>query len=194
MTALQCAAPPLQSPTSTTSTRTTRPAIVLELAEKGNLMEYLWDNSHQFNNPPSQDLLYRWALQAAEALAFTHSCGVLHSDIHCANFLLDENLNLKVADWAGASIDGGKSWSFYRITHRLPNHPERKVKGTTIEIEIFGLGSALYYMVTGHDIFPELRYSRDKEEIIRRLREREFPDTGELKVLGPVISKCWNLE
>jgi hypothetical protein len=49
-------------------------------------------------------------------------------------------------------------------------------------------------MVTGHDIFPKLRYSRDKEEIIRRLREREFPDTGELKVLGPVIAKCWNLE
>ena len=63
----------------------------------------------------------RWARQAAEALAFVHSCGVLYSDIHCVNFLLNKNLDLKVADFAGASIDGEKSWSFYRTTHQLPD-------------------------------------------------------------------------
>lgn len=80
--------------------------IVLELAERGNLYKYLWDN---FNDPPSRETLYRWARQAAEALAFAHSCGVLHSDIHYVNFLLDENLDLKVADFAGVSTDSSKS-------------------------------------------------------------------------------------
>jgi hypothetical protein len=41
--------------------------------------------------------------------------------ISAVNFLLDKNLDLKVTDFAGASIDGENSWSFYRITHRLPD-------------------------------------------------------------------------
>ena len=60
--------------------------------------------------------------------------------------------------------------------------------------EIFALGSALYYMVTGLDIFPELDYDLDRAEIIECLRERKFLDTSELPVLRSVITKCWNLE
>ena len=164
--------------------------IVLELAENGNMYKYLWDHYYVKGIPPSVDTLYRWARQAAEALAFAHSCGVLHSDIHCVNFLLYENLDLKVADFAGASIDGGKSWSSYRTTHSLPGR-----KGITVQSEIFALGSALYYMVERHDVFfPELDYDRDHAEIVRRLREKEFPDTSEFPALGSVIRKCWNLE
>lgn len=112
------------------------------------------------------------------------------------NFLLDKNLDLKVADFAGASIDRENSWSFYRITHRLPHtdgkdRPHMKIATTS---EIFALGSALYYMVTGHDIFPELDHGLDRAEIIECLRERKFPDTSELPVLRSVITKCWNLE
>ena len=169
--------------------------IVLELAENGNVYNYLWD-SKILGNSPSQDILYRWARQAAEALGFAHSCGVMHSDIHCVNLLLDENLNLKVADFAGASIDGGVSWSSYRLTHRLfvtegKDSPRMEINQAS---EIFGLGSALYNMVAGHDLFPELDYTSDEANIVRRIREREFPDTSELPVLASVITKCWNLE
>ncbi|MCJ1241503.1 hypothetical protein MMC14_009508 [Varicellaria rhodocarpa] len=170
--------------------------IVLELAEKGDMYSYLRDQYYARNNPPSRDLLYRWARQAAEALAFAHSCGVLHSDIHCVNVLLDEGLNLKVADFAGASIDGGMSWSSYRTTHSLPVGRDGKArKKITVESEIFALGSALHYMLTGHDVFfPELDYDRDNAEIVRRLREKEFPDISKFQVLGPVVTNCWNLE
>ena len=169
--------------------------LVLELAEKGTLHKYVWD-SRIYGNIPSRNTVYRWARQAAEGLEFAHSCGVLHSDIHCVNFLLDEDLDLKVADFAGASISGGKSWSFYRLTHRLFEADEKDSKQMeiTVKSEIFALGSALYNMVTGHDLFPELDYKRDRLEIIRLLREKQLPDTNELPILGSVITKCWNLE
>lgn len=61
----------------------------------------------------------RWARQAAEALEFAHSLYIYNFDIHCLNFFLDRNLDLKVGAWAGASIDGGKSHSSYRLRHRL---------------------------------------------------------------------------
>ena len=83
--------------------------IILELTENKNLHKYRWDQ-RQFGKPdPENEVLYRWALQATEALEFAHSLGVFNSDIHCVNFFLDRNLDMKVGDWAGASIDGSRS-------------------------------------------------------------------------------------
>lgn len=129
-------------------------------------------------------------------MGFAHSCGVLHADIHVINFLLDENLNLKVADFAGASVDGGISWSFYRLTHQLFSSDRGGTKGMKISIksEIFAFGSALWSMVTGMDLWPELEYMKDRTEIVRRLRGGEMPDVAEMKVLGEVARKCWALE
>jgi hypothetical protein len=49
-------------------------------------------------------------------------------------------------------------------------------------------------MVIGHDDFPELDYEKDNDEIVRRLRDGDFPNTSEFPVLGDVILKCWKLE
>lgn len=49
-------------------------------------------------------------IQAAEALVFIHSKGVIHCDIHPKNFLLDKKLNLRLCDFAGSLfgiLDGG---------------------------------------------------------------------------------------
>ena len=43
--------------------------LILELAENGNLYKYLWNLRHVHKTPPSHALLYRWASQAASALA-----------------------------------------------------------------------------------------------------------------------------
>ena len=162
--------------------------LVLELAENGPVWEYLWDHPETDRTPSSADL-FRWARQAAEALQFAHSCGVLHSDVHCANFLFDEHLNLKIADFAEASIDGGHSLLFYRTTHCLPG-----ARKASMASEIFALGSSMYFMVTGHDLFPELSDSDEKPEIRRRLRDGEFPETKDFPVLGQFIQKCWRRE
>ena len=60
--------------------------------------------------------------------------------------------------------------------------------------EIFGLGSVLYSMVTGHDLFPEMDYTRDRAEIAWRLRQRRFSDIRELSVVRSVVTRCWNVE
>ena len=164
--------------------------LVLDLAENGPVWNYLWDHPNT-EEPASRADLYKWARQAVEGLEFAHSCDVLHSDIHCSNFLFDENLNLKVADFAESAIDGGSSILFYRTTHCLPG-----ARRASVESEIFALGSALYFMVTGHDLFPELKQEvpEDKAEIKRRLREGKFPPTSDLQILGSVVRKCWSSE
>lgn len=176
---------------------TLRAGIVLELAEKGSLHNYRWEQKHIHNADPDIELIYRWARQATEALAFAHSLGVYNSDIHCINFFLDKDLNLKVGDWAGASIDGSRSQSSYRLRHRLIDASGTDVAratGISAVTEVFALGTALYFIVTCQDPWPELRQPEDDEEIRKRIREKDFPDTSALPVLGDVISKCWNVD
>lgn len=171
--------------------------IVLEFAENGSLDRYLWDQK-QFGKPePKAEVLYRWAWQAAEALEFAHSLGVYNSDIHCVNLFLDRDLNLKVGDWAGASIDGSVSHSSYRLRHRLfgPDGVDiPRATGITAITEVFALGTALYCMITCSDLWPELKEPEDRKKIKKRIQERNFPDTSVLPVLGDVILKCWNVE
>lgn len=178
---------------------TTIPAgLILELAENKNLNKYRWDMKHcQYPSDPSPEILYRWARQASEALEFAHSLGVYNSDVHCVNFFLDQDLNLKVGDWAGASIDGGQSHSSYRLRYRLfdANGTDiPRATGITAITEIFAFGTALYFMVACHEPWPELREPEDREEIKKRIRAKEFPDTSSLPVLGSIISKCWCVE
>lgn len=171
--------------------------LILEYAENGDLHDYLWQKEHMGSPRPDSGLLCRWARQAAEALDFAHSLGIYNSDIHCINFFLDKDLNLKVGDWAGASIDGSISLSSYRLRHRLFDAGGTDVPrstGITAATEIFALGTALYYMVTGHDPWPELREPEDREEIKKRIREKDFPDTSGLSVLADVIKRCWYVD
>jgi len=170
--------------------------LIMEFAENKDLFRYLWQQKHIGHAHPSNELLYRWAAQAVEALEFAHSLGVYNSDIHCINFFLDRDLDLKVGDWAGASIDGSTSPSSYRLRHRLFDADGTDVPrstGITAKTEVFALGTALYYMVTGHDPWPELREPEDGEEIKKRIREKDFPDTSGLPVLRHVILTCWHV-
>ncbi|KAF2725455.1 hypothetical protein K431DRAFT_280828 [Polychaeton citri CBS 116435] len=171
--------------------------IILEFAAKADLHKYLWELG-QFGEPsPKAEVMYRWARQATEALEFAHSLGVYNSDIHCINFFLDHDLNLKVGDWAGASIDGSRSRSSYRLKYRLFDADGTDVPratGITASTEIFALGTALYHIVTGHEPWPDLSERGDSVEIKKRIREKDFPDTSVLPVLGGVVSKCWNVE
>ncbi|GAB7353819.1 hypothetical protein MBLNU459_g4194t1 [Dothideomycetes sp. NU459] len=156
--------------------------LVLELAEKGDLHTYLSDQRVVYGElPPSIETLYRWAEQAATALEFAHGLGVYNSDIHCLNFFLTADLNLKVGDWAGASIDGGKSHSSYRYRHRLIDADGIDIpwtEGISVKTEVFAFGSALWEMVKGEAVWPELQEPDDRDEIRSRIAGKKFPDTA----------------
>jgi serine/threonine protein kinase len=166
--------------------------LILELAENGNLQDWLDGAAAQ---PPSEDLVYKWISQAAEALSFAHNLGILHSDIHPLNFFLTSSLDLKVGDWGGASVDGSLSYCSYRYKYRLftSNGTDiAKECGISAATEIFAFGMTVFVMVSGQEVWPELEESRDWEEIRDRISTRRFPRTKDLRVLGSVVEGCWN--
>ncbi|KAK3050535.1 hypothetical protein LTR09_008174 [Extremus antarcticus] len=166
--------------------------IVLERATNQNVFTCLWRVRQRHATPPNDATLFRWAGQAADALAFAHSLNIFNCDIHCVNFFLDEGLKLKVGDRAGASIDGSTSHSLYRLRHRLfeaDGTDVARVRGAAPAMEIFALGTAIYYMITGHDPWPEFREPEDREEIKRKIITKDFLATSR-----DICRRCWHVE
>ena len=76
--------------------------ILLEYAPKHNLRSYLENHDADMKKKCC------WAIQIAEALDFIHLSGVIHGDLTWHNILLDNGLNIKLADYAGSSLDGSE--------------------------------------------------------------------------------------
>lgn len=63
---------------------------MLERMPNGSVADYLPNADLQ---PPIQERL-KWALYAAEAVAYIHTKRVIHCDIGPSNLLLDKDLNV----------------------------------------------------------------------------------------------------
>ncbi|KAK4147640.1 kinase-like protein [Dichotomopilus funicola] len=123
----------------------------------------------------------RWTMQIAEALAFVHSAGVVHGDLTCHNVFLDGELNAKLADFAGSSLDGSGLLVCVAASHEYPG-PTMSTQGDT-----FAFGSVLYEIVTGDSPFKGL----PDGEIENRYKKGQFADTSSLGKMGVIIRNCW---
>jgi hypothetical protein len=56
--------------------------------------------------------------------------------------------------------------------------------------DIFALGSTVYFIMNGHEPFPELHASADEREIESRFRSQDFPVLDEA-LGGKIIRDCW---
>jgi len=125
------------------------------------------------------------AIQAAKGLNCVHFYGIIQGDVGCHNMLLDNNGVLKIADFAGSSVNGcryGPSVD-YEVGSKLPGNYK-----PTLRTDIFALGSAIYEMITRKPPFKGLTHA----EVQRRFERGEFPhDFVELPELGYVVEKCW---
>ncbi|KAH9862721.1 hypothetical protein J1614_010814 [Plenodomus biglobosus] len=48
----------------------------------------------------------RWTVQITEAPSFLHAVGVFHGHLICNTILLDADINAKLVDFSGSSLDG----------------------------------------------------------------------------------------
>ena len=135
------------------------------------------------NELPGDSTLLRWARQAAEGLTYLHSRGVLQADVGCHNLLLDTSDDVKLCDFAGASVDGGIATVCYETRSQKP-----KATSITIDTEIFAFGTALYEMSTTRPPYTDL--DSCTREIDRLYAEGRFPSTENL-LLGDIVRRCW---
>lgn len=155
--------------------------LTLEYVPNGTLRDYMQIHGQDISMRQRQ----KWALEAAESIGLLHSHSVLQGDVGPHNFLLDVNLDLKICDFGGSSLDGSKATVVHGVRYRLPS-PQQP----TIKEDLFALGSTIYFIATGHEPYHELA---DEDEVQKLYEDGIFPELGGMP-FAEAIALCWRQE
>lgn len=157
--------------------------VILEYMPNGDLKRYL--QSHESSSVPTS-LKLTWAYQVAEAVQLLHNNNILHCDIKPRNLLLDNELNIKIIDFSGSSLDGFKPTSGEGTRFYLPRDWREP---PTIATDLFALGSTLYEIFQGNSPFDDI----PSDEVTTRYEAQQFPSVTNIPC-GEIIEKCWRSE
>ncbi|KZO91327.1 kinase-like protein [Calocera viscosa TUFC12733] len=161
------------------------PALYLPYMENGDLMTYL--ELHGTKTTPAQRM--KWAFQLTLAILYLHEQRIFHTDLRPPNILIDAELNLKVADFEGASFDGHggtacvtpqystKQYGFYASL------TDDKLR----EVDIFCLAGLLYVIQTGMEPFEAFE---EDAQFLEAYGQQNFPDMSGV-ALGDLIEDIW---
>ncbi|KAF2271830.1 kinase-like protein [Westerdykella ornata] len=168
---------------------------LLAEASHGNLQTYIDENNALIGD----SLRRKWCWQAAEAIAYLHENGVIHSDLRPENFLVhattEVSLDLWLCDFGGSTctelnLGGG----------HLPDDPffdPTQPWISTPATDIFSLGSIFYTILTGHWPYKScgsFETGEGKYDYQRRVNalfsQKKFPDVTGLAG-GKVVMGCW---
>jgi serine/threonine protein kinase len=89
---------------------------------------------------PSTGKMISWVDDACKGLDFLHTKGIMHGDVGCHNFLVSEELNLKLCDFAGSKREGEPARICYEVRGQ---HPDYQSGQPTHMTELFALVSSL---------------------------------------------------
>lgn len=172
--------------------------MLLGEASDGSLQTFIDENNS------SIELVQRkkWRRQSAEAIAFIHSRGVVHSDLRPENILVHEtvpgSLDLLLCDFGGAlceglGLDGNgvPSDPFYDPTQGFE---------ITTKVDIFSLGSIFYTILTGYWPYRTRAFFREDDtyldyvdRVTLLFTEGKYPEVDGLWG-GNVMMGCWRKE
>lgn len=155
-------------------------SLTMEYVPNGSLKDFLLAK----NDKISVKQRLQWAQEAAEGLQLLHDADVIHCDVEPRNFLLDANLAIKIADLSGSSLQGSQPSACAGARFLPPDFDWHRQP--TMEDDLFGLGSTIYFIMTGQYPFAEL----DSDKVEANYRAHMFPDVEGI-ACGDIIRQCW---
>lgn len=119
-------------------------------------------------------------LQIAQALAYAHSCGIMHRDIKPTNILIDSKDNIHIGDFGLAYLfdnsqneisSSNDGYDDRSGTIRYMS-PERLTKGTNSFVnDQYALGITLYELITKAPVIE----AKSRKEMIEKLGNKPLP-------------------
>ncbi|KAJ6007426.1 hypothetical protein N7540_011402 [Penicillium herquei] len=146
----------------------------------GDLHEYIQKHHASIES----EVRDNWIESAIDAVSLIHSFGVIHADISARNFLVADDMSIKMCDFCGSSINGLPSLVGEETRYCMAWGTPRSV--TT---DIFALGSLIFEITTGLRPYDEIP-DEEWEEVNRRYNAQEFPSL-EGNSYERIILKCW---
>ncbi len=127
---------------------------IIELANKGEIFEVLY-NVGPFN----ENLARFYFKQLVDALEYLHQHNVAHRDLKPENLLLDDNLNLKLADFGFATMINENKKNTTKLGTERYMAPELLYRKPYVakKVDVFAMGVILFVFYSGHPPFHEGR-------------------------------------
>ncbi|OJJ49119.1 hypothetical protein ASPZODRAFT_129524 [Penicilliopsis zonata CBS 506.65] len=144
----------------------------------GNLRKYIQKQANSLDD----GIKGRWVQNAIMAVAHLHHHGIIHADISPRNFLVADDLTIKLCDFGGSGI--GELQSLVAEECYQSPGPRR-----TVETDLFALGCLVYEFAAGSPPYADIEW----EEIGRRYKRREFPSLDHA-LYRDIIRKCWTFQ
>src|SRR5438128_7166616 len=135
--------------------------------------------------PLPLELACNYIAQSAEGLAHAHEKGLIHRDVKPANLLVDKKGIVKILD-LGLALFSDNAQASLTVEHNenvlgTADYlaPEQAVNSHKVDhkVDIYGLGCALYFLLTGRPPFPEgtlaqriAKHQSQMPDDIRKLR------------------------
>lgn len=116
------------------------------------------------NGPTDYPHAAEYIRQAAEGLAHAHQSGLIHRDVKPANLLLDQKNVVKVLDLGLARFTTDEDRASLTVTYDenvlgtadyLAPEQALDSHGVDARADIYSLGCAFYFLLTGHPPFPD---------------------------------------
>lgn len=154
--------------------------LTMEYMPNGTLRDYLRQNPTKIDR--SQRL--EWILAMTEGLKMLHAQNIIHCDFSPSNLLLNENLELKVADFGCCSIDGSVATGVAGVRFRTCHADWRRPASR--DEDLFALGSCIYEVLTGKSPLGDIE--SDQVQDLHRLCQ--FADLTGMD-MADIIRDCW---
>ncbi|KAK3071587.1 hypothetical protein LTR53_008356 [Teratosphaeriaceae sp. CCFEE 6253] len=170
----------------------TEQGLYLEQARNGTLYHYLADGDHNV----TLERRAAWSRQLMEALQHLHNHNVVHTDVNPSNVLLDEDLEIKLADLQSnlLSDQGETIWLGERGEPCRYFCPRADDILADVQTDIFALGSTVHLIMLGYEVYPDvLGGDEGWHEAIRSRFERRAFHT-EPHLCDAITVKCWRRE
>ena len=151
--------------------------ILLELCPNGTVLDQL--KKHM---PFTEDQAANVARQVLQALVYLHEKRVIHRDLKLQNFLLDENMNVKIADFglsAQLQDDDDKRMTICGTPSYLSPEVLDHHEGQTYSVDVWATGVCTFLMLTGKQPFQ----SKDKHSTYKKIQHVSYSWPAE-----PVLS------
>jgi serine/threonine protein kinase len=119
----------------------------------GTLREYLQTHNREIQS----HIREQWIAMAISAVSLVHSFGIVHADISTRNFLVADDLSIKLCNFSGSAVGESDSLVEEEDRYRMaPDSPRSKVT------DIFALRCLMYEITTGHRPYEEINDSDDE--------------------------------
>lgn len=132
----------------------------------------------------------RYAIRILAGLSEAHKNGVIHRDIKPQNILVDQNGNIKVADFGIARlVDGGKSWTDNDMVLGSVHYvsPEQ-AQGEEVDgrSDLYSVGVVLYEMLTGT---PPFDAEKPMRIVYMHCNDLPEPPRARCKAVSPSLEE-----